>query len=282
MLHHEYFLLYNTKHKTYPNLIHAQNLRLNHIKEKFQYICLNLSKNKIKSLENQLTVITTTNKKDKSFLQMQMESFNHKYFYILGQEINDWDFVCKFELISKFLKNIETKYILFCDSHDVAIFQINGIIEKFQQLNCCAIFNAEYTFWPNLYFFQLHNTDDELPSFIKCHKREELISINSGCDVPMYLNSGVWLCSTDYAKYMLNTVDKNVLNKYKFEHSGKICPNDQPFFREIFHNCYPDIKLDYKSFLFQTLVADFWNNNSNSWEKKVHMEKEINFFYSRI
>jgi hypothetical protein len=273
MINFERFYIRNEIWKTYPNIIHAQNIRIPKIKKLFDLICENSLSSVEKSVENNLQIVTATNNKNTSNLFSYMEKSNHKNFSIIGKEIKEWDFICKISLLKNFLEKVKTKYFLFCDSHDVIPIKINGIVEKFLSLNSDAIFNAEYTFWPDSTEFNRHNSCN-YPNFILVEEKEKNLSF---LNPPMFLNSGLWIAKTDFAIEIVNMFDFNFYKQFLFEHNQKILPQDQTYYRDVFHATYPKTTLDYKSILFQTLVSEKWDYESEKWKDVVQIQKKLTY-----
>jgi hypothetical protein len=264
-------ILKNNTHGTFPNILHAQNLREKRVRDHFEEICNILFKTNTTECAEELTIVSTTNIQEKGFLQKSLERLGFNNLIILGANVNDWNFICKIELILNYLKNIKTEYILFCDSHDVIVLRFRNLLNKFLNLKCEMLINSEYAFWPNEYNFKLYNSDP-LPDFITCIDQEKNLAPTN---TPPFLNSGCWIANTKFATKFLSDCYINSGKKFVFQHGQKICPNDQPIFRSVFHKYYPLVKLDYYSTIFQTLVGDVWNNEEKKWKEVKNMRKEI-------
>ncbi len=274
-----WFFIKNIRNNTYPSILHFQNLRLENIKNDFDYLSNILLSSKNLSNNNELTIITITNNKKQSTLEKQIENSGHNNFFVLGRNCLDWNFLYKIDLLKNCLSKVKTKFVLLCDSHDVLIINFNDIIDKFLQLKCEALFNSEHVFWPDYDDFVKHNNDKKVPNYISCKNKEKTYSYYNKCKNPMYLNSGVLITTKNYLKFVIDAIDLDEHRNVLFEHGDHIGPNDQPVFRSVFHKYYPDIILDYHNFIVQTWVGQLWNKQQSRWEQIIDMKKTIKYYH---
>ena len=225
-------ILYNKKHKTYPNIVHFPGIKPK--TSKFWERLQKLSFYKPFEL-NDLTIITWNNQKEKGILEKSLDDLKIKY-HVLGTDVKKWNNTIKLKLTFDFMESIKTKFVMGLDSLDVIVLNLN-IIEKFQQLNCKMLFNGQEYCYPQ------HRYNKEVYEFVQKEQKEFQLN----------LNSGAWLGETKFCNSFFNeclnakSKDKNPIEKY-----WNI--SDQIYVRTIAQQYMPnEIKIDSFSKIFQVL-----------------------------
>lgn len=212
----------NLIYKTNPIIFHAQGKQQYcPLWERTNYLCEKNNKNK--KIPNNLQIITFNN--GKSFNGKKagcLERSIKNQCFVLGKNILNWRNCLKIPLLVEFLeKNNTIEYIMGLDSSDVAVYSLEGILEKFLTKKCELLFNAEIICWPK--------SDFEEGWFIKPF---------------CYLNAGAWIGKKD-----------SVLNFYR-ECLSLITPktrSEQECVKKIYKKWYPKILIDDTCSIFQTL-----------------------------
>ena len=133
-------------------------------------------------------------------------------------------------LLAEYLPNIDTKYTMGIDSHDVCLLRdANLMIDAFENDfagDCDMLFNAELISYP---------PNPKLSTFERGIYGEE----SPFC----YLNSGVWIAKTDFLKAVIGDI---------LEIRSSRPRSDQEIYRKLHKKYYPKIKIDHRCKLFQT------------------------------
>jgi len=146
---------------------------------------------------------------------------------VLSANTKIWSNRLKIPLTLDFLKKCNTEFVMACDSSDVFVFDLPDT-EILNRLNCDMLFNAESYFWPeNLYNIK--------------QKEEKLFSGKF-----RYLNSGLWVARTNYAKNVFEILNKMYLNNERSLYKN----SDQVLFKLIYLDQYPKIKIDHECSIF--------------------------------
>jgi hypothetical protein len=155
-----------------------------------------------------------------------------KYFkvpYVMkGRGTEGWKNTMKAGLLADYLPNINTKYTMGIDSHDVCLLRDgNDLIDTFEDnFDCDMLFNAELISYP---------TNNELAEYERGIYREE----SPFC----FLNSGVWIARTSFLKEVIGDILTIRSSRPR---------SDQEIYRKLHKKYYPKIKIDHRCKLFQT------------------------------
>jgi len=160
-----------------------------------------------------------------------------KYFkvpYVMkGRGTPDWRNTMKAGLLAEYLPNINTKYTMGIDSHDVCLMREGNIVVDIFEKNfadhCDMLFNAELVSYPK---------NPEIAEFERGIYGDE----SPFC----YLNSGVWIAKTDFLKDVM----KDILT---FRSSRP--RSDQEIYRKLHQKYYPRIRIDSLCQIFQTTCS---------------------------
>jgi len=157
-----------------------------------------------------------------------------KYFkvpYVMrGRGTQNWRNTMKAGFLAEYLPNINTKYTMGIDSHDVCLLKdANGLVDTFEESfskDCDMLFNGELVSYP---------VNPELADFERGIYGKE----SPFC----YLNSGVWIAKTAFLKSVMEDI-------LTFRSSRP--RSDQEIYRKLHQKYYPRIKVDHKCKIFQT------------------------------
>lgn len=145
---------------------------------------------------------------------------------VLGKTINEWKNSIKIELLVNFLESTESKkskYILSLDSSDVSIHSIENILCVFASKKCRLLYNAEIKRWPS-----------------HCFCVEEELFLKPFC----HLNAGAFIG------------ERNFILEFYRECLSLVKPetkSEQECVKKIYMKRYPDIIIDDRCEIFQTL-----------------------------
>jgi hypothetical protein len=178
-----------------------------------------------------------------------------------GRGTKNWRNTMKAGLLADYLPEINTKYTMGIDSHDVCLVkEANGIIDVFESdFDCDMLFNGELVSYPK---------NNQLAKFEEnCYQKESPFC---------YLNSGVWIAKTKFLKEVIN--DILVLKSSRPR-------SDQEIYRKLHHKYYPQIQVDSKCKLFQTtcnshraaMLQSHWYNKNNAYEIEINKTDDRNF-----
>lgn len=215
----------------------------------------NIHKNKFQTPDD-LTIITCRNLgsmedriidslsgyEHKSILECNLEYLGIDDLVVLYDDRLPWRNTFKFEMISNYLKQCTTKYIMYCDAIDVIfIDDPSKVVDIFEQNNCKMLFMSStstdgYSCMPDI----KHWADN--------------IHTNR------YLNSGVWIGETKFvvdvfheAKMYINphgvTMDDYHLYLDSKPKNYPIGAQDQDIFRFIQPKFHPELKVDYDNMM---------------------------------
>ena len=110
-----------------------------------------------KEAEN-LTIITFATNEDESPLITQLKRNGVKYINAVDSEAA-WVNTQKISYLLKALEQVTTDYVLVLDGYDVVIQDLNGILEKFKELNYRILFNATNNNYPEIEVDSIPNRD---------------------------------------------------------------------------------------------------------------------------
>lgn len=239
----KHFVLHNKKYNTYPIVVHFPGRF-----PKTTNLWKNLNKiTNIKTPKSSYidTSIFTWNNKEKGILEKSLDCLGYKYNVLSTNE--KWTNVLKIKLTYDYLKSIKTKYVMAFDSFDVLVLKDPKIIlNKFLKFNCKLLFNSQSYSYPrkreNNTFFDFYIKETELGQ-----------SYNN-----KYLNSGVWVGETEFCKdFFHECLSANLSDDDPNDLHWRIC--EQTYIKTIACNknlLGKEIKLDYKSDIFQILEQD--------------------------
>jgi len=213
----------------------------------------NTHKNKFRNPDD-LTIITCRNLgsmedriidslsgyEHKSILECNLEYLGIDDLVVLYDDRLPWRNTFKFEMISNYLKQCTTKYIMYCDAIDVIfIDDPNKVVDIFKQHNCKMLFMSStstdgYSCMPDILTWANSNHSSR------------------------YLNSGVWIGETEFVKKVFVEATKyitphgttmDMYSEYLKSNPGNfpIGAQDQDIFRYIEPKFYPDLKVDYEN-----------------------------------
>jgi len=214
-------MIKNLIHNTKPIIFHAQGkLRFCPLWTKIKDVC-----SSSKKIPDGLSIVTFNN--GNSFGGKEIGCFEksiENQCIVMGKEITNWINSLKIQLTVEFLENAKSDYILSADSSDVVVYSFDDIIESFENKKCQILYNAEMQCYPNR-----NNSEIEKSKFEKpfCH-----------------LNSGLWIGKRKFALEFYKELSLAVNEK---------TISDQGCIREIYLKFYPEILIDDKCSIFQTL-----------------------------
>jgi hypothetical protein len=223
-------MIINNKYGTRPILAHAPG-KMEHIPLWRDVIDLCNYFPARQKVPKDLTIVTFNNGVVQGYNDKPMglfESFIDGC-CVLGAEVEEWKNNIKITLAKEFLKSVGTKFVLFCDSSDVFVVnRLDRLIVEFEKENCEACFNAEKKNWP-------HDLSKHIVDFEN--------KIHPG----MYLNAGVWMAYTDFAKIVLDAcINANVNSEHHKD-------SEQIYYKFVYKELWPRIKVDEDCSIFQGL-----------------------------
>lgn len=261
----------NNQYGTHPTVIHAQGLSQPRIHDYFTKLSTIFMATDPPACHcPELTVITTTNYRTLGSLQ---RSLNHlrlpvEQWRLLGQGLEDFQLHLKIPLVLAAMATVTTPYVLFCDSHDVLVLDLDGLVEKFLGFNCGMVLNAEPFFWPGVHEFEQAGNPKPVPGLLNPSRETELARGHQNA----YLNSGVWIARADFVRWLLPFYVNTPMDAYKFWHGQKLQTQDQIHFRHAYRRWPDKIKLDHDSCMFQTLKeAEIWGEDK-TLQHRFHLQ----------
>jgi hypothetical protein len=189
-----------------------------------------------------ITIITFRNRAGIGHCGKDLETFERNLrdwgipCIVLGLGLEDWKNRLKLSLLSEFLPQVKTRYILVADSSDVAMVRpLDGLVEEFESLGVGAVFNGERNLWP-----------PDLAEDLR-HFEERIAGIR---EFPR-LNAGLWMATTDFARAIL----------YKWQEVPLFTAmegSEQIYYKTIYPLFYPSLIVDHGCRLFQNLNRVPW------------------------
>jgi len=188
---------------------------------------------------NDLSVITWNNQ-EQSCCEKSLAMKNIKY-NVLGRNIDNWNNLLKFFLISDFCKHSKEKYCIGLDAFDVVFFGEPYIcVDRFLKMNKKLVFNSEKNFYPNCqskYFQECKNHQSE--------KNNSLFR---------FLNSGAWIGYTEYCQSFFEEASKIKLWESSDCDEHKLIKNcDQSVIHGLYKKYDLDVDVDFNCRIFQNL-----------------------------
>lgn len=237
------------------NMIHTPIIHDRHIvKQAFDYMKSISMHQSAFSLPGDLTIVTCRNSgtmqdriidtlagyEDKSILECNLEYLGIRDLVILTDDRLPWRNTFKIEMISNYLSQCNTKYILYCDAIDVIfVDDPKRVLDIFHEFQCKMLFMSStsrdgYTCMPDVLSWANLN-----------HSHR-------------YLNSGVWIGETEFVKDVFTEATKYITphgtTMDMYHEYLKSCPKnfpigaqDQDIFRFVEPKFYPDLQVDYEN-----------------------------------
>jgi len=240
---------------TSPTVIHAQGLNQPRLSDYFnKLLTIFLHTDPPPCNCQNLTVLTVTNyhtigSLEKSVRHLRLPDTN----WMMLDGGRDFQLHHKIAIILNSLPDIHTEYILFADSHDVLVLDLDPIIDRFNKVGCEMLFNSEPFFWPTRADYSRVEVSNPRPTVMPAVFDPTLEDRLGRDHVHRYLNSGVWIARKEFLNWLLPKYLESPLNDLRFWHSGRIQSQDQIHYRHAFQQYHNKIGLDYTAELFQTL-----------------------------
>ena len=212
--------------KTFPKILHCP---ADEPDKEWNELCNYFTKKEWNVFLPEEVSIITFNNREKKCLEKNLDSIGLNY-HVLGKEIKLWSNTNKIRLLSEFLPNIKTKYVLVMDADDVLVVrELSNLINEFEEYYCEILFNASNFFYPE--------TED---GFYK-KKEDEIVN-----DFFNHLNSGCFLGKTVFVSELYN-----MASSYQDEVTKKYHYSDQIIIKKFYVDLFPKIKIDHKCNIFQ-------------------------------
>jgi hypothetical protein len=203
------------------------------------------------------TIITWNSTNQKSLLE------RHQSCVVLGKGVSDWVNSMKISLASDFASSISTEYVMGFDGFDVLVFDPQGVVDRFKELDCGMLLATDRTFFPC-----------GAEAITKPWKR---FQEDVGRGRYRYLNGGAWVARTTFYRTFIeecvclhshirrwvasDELPPNIPSYYadcsRHLLSPKRAPDtsEQMVLNGVFSDLYPQVQLDYDCSIFQTLNA---------------------------
>lgn len=206
------------------SVLHAQGLAS--LTERWEILSEILPSRNWRHIKN-LNVVTVTNQSPVDiYFRLRECGFDTNNLIVLGREIKEWWLPYKIRYLIDWLKAGDYKpYTLFIDGQDVALNDLNGMIEKFERFNCDMLMNAQNTPFPN---FPAKDTGDESGQY-------------------NYVNTGAWIAKTNKILPFFEAAWEADIRHP--EHKL----NDQSYVRAIYDESKWNVRLDRNAEIFQTV-----------------------------
>ncbi|WP_299611671.1 glycosyltransferase domain-containing protein [uncultured Tateyamaria sp.] len=230
-------MLTNTLLGTQPMIVHAQGQQdasphWSEIRDGFFK-----SQPQTCSPDPRLTVITWSN--DTSGPCIFEQSLNHLGLVpsVLGRGVEEWvNSIHKPTLTLKALQTISSDYVLGVDGFDaIALRDPGQAVDLFEaEFSCDLLFNAGKVCWPDLDVF-----------------RDFEHSVSDAAGSPFrYLNGGAWIGRTEFCREFFAAVAAQPqLDGWPGSEQGLL--------KQLFPEWYPNVSVDYRCRIFQTLQYVF-------------------------
>ncbi len=254
--------LHNKLFNTNPFLIHLNGSHLKNSKgRKFRSEVFNFMDKNVYGGNGGIRDTTyftcSTYESKETNLEKSLKFFKVPY-VLKGRGIKNWENPMKAGLLAEYLPQINTKYTMGIDSHDVFLIRdANQLIDTFEKdFDCDMVFNGELTSYP---------LNKELENFEKEKYKSSPFH---------YLNSGVWIAKTDFLKSVINDILTLKSSRPK---------SDQEIYRKLHKKYYPSIQIDYQCRLFQTTCESCFDVNNPERKEtayKIEIDKTEDFNYN--
>tara|TARA_Y100000592_G_C5461066_1_gene314016 strand:+ start:882 stop:1688 length:807 start_codon:yes stop_codon:yes gene_type:complete len=225
-------------------------------------------------LSDELTVITWSVPGESTLLENCMQQMGIKDKLIVIPMKKPFDFLDKIRKMEKYLKTIQTKYVMALDATDVMLLGYDACDEalgKFVEKEARCVFGAELNQWPNLKTGQgLADSSGDVPLDLGSWKNElakvrETEEVYEWLGSPFkHLCSGTWIGEREYMIDFYKDVMELIPEGWWDEN---LFGGDQGFITLIAGRRFPDVVLDYKSEIFLSL--------SGTTEKEVELNLEV-------
>lgn len=220
--------IHNHYYNTYPLIIHNPFEGWNDCKLWDRVVICNFGK--ITIPEN-LTLVTWNNSQELGLIEKQLKR-NKINYLSLGKDVEWSTNRMKPLLLIDNFHLIKTKYILCMDCFDVFIVgDLKNILDRFLKKNAKVLFNATGSIYPN-------DPSDK--------KIEDKM-----CPPPFrYFNSGLFIGEANYIENMLTSIDWDCKQQHY---------SDQFLMRKKYHDCHPDVQIDWNCEIFQIGLLTYPN-----------------------
>lgn len=203
-----------------------------------------------------LTVITWNNSKQPGMFEQCLNHYSISYINV-AENIETWDNIYKITKVIDILHDIDTPYVLGCDSFDVALLQSpKEALDRFKNMSCNMLFNGEMALYPNCGL----NKDKGVP-----YITEELknFQYSMGRGPFRYLNAGAWIGRTAFLEEFFNealkvNIKQLVENKDLPERPSAeqlMVEDDQIILQILFKKYHPRIAIDYDNVIFLNIFG---------------------------
>jgi len=246
-------MIYNSSTKTFPLAFHFPGKHKHNLFDKVKKI-----KNYIDRCED-LEILTWNTYKEKSLLE------NYCYCTVLGCGFKNWNNTDKIVCCCDHIDNISTNYIIGFDGFDVIPIDVEGIVRRFEKMNCEMLFSSDKVYFPC--------------GFDKITKNWKEFQIKTSDGVYNFLNGGAWIAKSDFFKtFFRECLSKiQIIKKLVLENklpsimppfninNVTFVPKKPPYLSEqmilncVYKEFYPRVKIDNNCEIFQTL-----NNQENN------------------
>lgn len=225
-------------------------------------------------LSEELTVITWSVPGETTLLENCMQQMGIKDRLIVIPMKQPFDFLDKIRKMEKYLKIVQTKYVMALDATDVMLLGYDACDEalgKFVKKTARCVFGAELNQWPNLKTGQgLADSSGDAPLDLGSWKNElakvrETEEVYEWLGSPFkHLCSGTWIGEREYMIDFYGEVMKLIPEGWWDEN---LFGGDQGFITLVAGRRFPEVVLDYKSEIFLSL--------SGTTEKEVELNLEV-------
>lgn len=183
----------------------------------------------------ELTVLTWTNRPDKSLLERCLERWGIPC-VTLGRRLPEWRNDMKLYLNVEALERVTSPYVMALDADDVLVVAgAREILERFRSFACDIVFSAEKNNWPRVPL---------LSDF------EESIAESAY----RYLNSGAWIGTTEACRrFYADCLGEDNGDLVAVHTMEAVFRDDQGVIRKTFQRYHPAARLDYHCRMFQSL-----------------------------
>jgi hypothetical protein len=205
-----------------------------------------------------LTIITVSTAEHETILEQSLSRYECNTVVLRPEYKNDpWINAKKIEIVLSALEKITTQYVLFADAFDVLCVNHPAMLVKtFRTLSYEMVFNAQVHFFPDIAVYQEESDRPYCTSIWKEFER----SLSDS--VWRYLNSGLWIANTEFARtflevcYKLRETNLQSLasNWLAVENYNPTAPplshSDQFYMHWAFSKLYPQVGLDWSCQMF--------------------------------
>ena len=220
-------------------------------------------------LNEDLTVLTWSIPEEDTLLQESFRKMGIETELIVIPITKPFNWLDKIKKTMEYLPHVKTKYVMGLDSTDIVVStdrEGRGTLwydmkESFEDMGCSLCFNAEKLNWPSSEGVGTNIEEDGMNGhLIKSLKETESFEerVYKGFLGSEYyrLNSGAFIGYTEYTTEFYKTMwDKYVKSVYEKGDDEGLFGGDQGFIRIMQRECFPDLRIDYNTTLFQTFAG---------------------------